>query len=364
MGEVKLVNVSNTFGKQEAVKNLSFEVPDGSFVSLLGPSGCGKTTTLRMIAGLEKPDQGDILIDGVRVNDVPPHKRDIAMVFQFYAIYPGMTVFDNMAFPLRQRKWSKQDIRKRVKEIAEILQISHLLDKDAMSLTVGEKQRVALGRAMVRDPKVFLFDEPLTNLDARLRSKMRVELKKLHTRIKTTTIYVTHDQLEAITLSDKIGVMNLGVLQQFDTPENLYNNPVNTFVAGFIGTPTMNLLECRVSNSGDKPFLQFDGFSLSEEFLRRNLRKLPDGMELVFGVRPTDIEVEAGEKGGVLHGRVDVIESLGDKYILDLSVGNTVFRVVSREASVKVGNEMEIFIDPEKIHLFDKKTGQRLNMVG
>jgi len=193
---------------------------------------------------------------------------------------------------------------------------------------------------------------------------MRVELKKLHTRIKTTTIYVTHDQLEAITLSDKIGVMNLGVLQQFDTPENLYNNPVNTFVAGFIGTPTMNLLECRVSNSGDKPFLQFDGFSLSEEFLRRNLRKLPDGMELVFGVRPTDIEVEAGEKGGVLHGRVDVIESLGDKYILDLSVGNTVFRVVSREASVKVGNEMEIFIDPEKIHLFDKKTGQRLNMVG
>ena len=325
MGEVKLVNVSKTFGKQEAVKNLSFEVPDGSFVSLLGPSGCGKTTTLRMIAGLEKPDKGDILIDGVRVNDVPPHKRDIAMVFQFYAIYPGMTVFDNMAFPLRQRKMSKQDIQRRVKEIAEILQISHLLDKDAMGLTVGEKQRVALGRAMVREPKVFLFDEPLTNLDARLRAKMRVELKKLHNRIKITTIYVTHDQLEAVTLADKIGVMNLGVLQQFDTPQNLYNKPINTFVAGFIGTPTMNLIDCRVSNSGQKVFLQFDGFSLSEEFLGKNLRALPDGMELVFGVRPTDIEAELGEKGGVLRGKINLIESLGDRYILDLSVGNTIF---------------------------------------
>ncbi|MEM3032171.1 MAG: ABC transporter ATP-binding protein, partial [Nitrososphaerota archaeon] len=280
---------------------------------------------------------------------------------QFYAIYPGMTVFENMAFPLKQRKWSKPDIQKRVKGVAEILQISHLLDKDAMSLTVGEKQRVALGRAMVRDPKVFLLDEPLTNLDARLRSKMRVELKRLHSHIKTTTIYVTHDQLEAMTLADKIGVMNLGVLHQYDTPENLYKHPANVFVAGFIGSPTMNLLECRVSRRGRTAFLEFDGFTLPGEILNGRLSNLPDGMELVFGVRPTDLSVERTGTGSGLRGRVDVVEPLGDKSILDISVGRTVLRVVvPRAASARVGEEVELYTDPEKVHLFDRKTGSRL----
>jgi multiple sugar transport system ATP-binding protein len=359
MADVRLVGVSKRFGKQEAVRNLTLEVQDKSFVCLLGPSGCGKTTTLRMIAGLESPDTGEIYIGGNLVNKVPPHERDIAMVFQFYAIYPGMTVFDNLAFPLRQRKWTKGEIAKRVREVAEILQIAHLLEKDAMSLTVGEKQRVALGRALVRDPKVFLLDEPLTNLDARLRAVMRVELKKLHNRIKTTTIYVTHDQLEAMTLADKIGVMESGVLQQYDTPSNLYNRPANLFVAGFIGSPPMNLLECRV-RKGERIYLDFDGFTLAADGFDGRLKSVHDGMELVFGVRPSDIRVEEGG-GGLLNGRIEVIEPLGDKAILDILVGRTVVRVLEyRKARIDLGSNVALYMDSEKIHFFDKKTGLRL----
>jgi len=359
MASVRLVGVSKRFGKHEAVRNLTLEVPDRSFVCLLGPSGCGKTTTLRMIAGLETPDTGEIYIGENLVNKVPPYERDIAMVFQFYAIYPGMTVFDNLAFPLKQRKWPKGEIVRRVREVAEILRIDHLLEKDAMSLTVGEKQRVALGRAMVRDPKVFLLDEPLTNLDARLRAVMRIELKKLHNKIKTTTIYVTHDQLEAMTMADRIGVMESGVLQQYDTPSNLYDKPANLFVAGFIGSPTMNLLECRV-RKGERTYLDFDGFTLSSDSLDSRLKNVYDGMELVFGVRPSDIRVEEGG-GGLLNGRIEVIEPLGDKAILDISVGKTIIRVLERgKAQVNVGSSVALYIESEKIHFFDKKTGLRL----
>jgi len=359
MASVRLVGVSKRFGKHEAVRNLTLEVPDRSFVCLLGPSGCGKTTTLRMIAGLETPDTGEIYIGENLVNKVPPYERDIAMVFQFYAIYPGMTVFDNLAFPLKQRKWPKGEIVRRVREVAEILRIDHLLEKDAMSLTVGEKQRVALGRAMVRDPKVFLLDEPLTNLDARLRAVMRIELKKLHNKIKTTTIYVTHDQLEAMTMADRIGVMESGVLQQYDTPSNLYDKPANLFVAGFIGSPTMNLLECRV-RKGERTYLDFDGFTLSSDSLDSRLKNVYDGMELVFGVRPSDIRVEEGG-GGLLNGRIEVIEPLGDKAILDISVGKTKIRVLERgKAQVNVGSSVALYIESEKIHFFDKKTGLRL----
>ncbi|GBC69295.1 Trehalose import ATP-binding protein SugC [archaeon HR01] len=361
MADVKLVKVSKRFGRQVAVKDLSLEVSEGSFTCLLGPSGCGKTTTLRMVAGLEKPDSGDIYIGGVRVNDIPAYERDIAMVFQFYAIYPGMTVFENMAFPLKQRKWSKNDISRRVREIAEILQISHLLDKDAMSLTVGEKQRVALGRAMVRDPKVFLLDEPLTNLDARLRARMRVELKMLHQRIKTTTIYVTHDQLEAMTLADKIGVMNLGELQQYDTPENLYNRPANVFVAGFIGTPTMNLVECRVSRRGGGQSLAGEGFTFSADSLNGRLRDLPEGYEVIMGLRPTEIVVDRAERGAGLIGKVEVLEPIGDKSILDISVGKTLFRaVVPRTFDIRVGETVSLYVESERVHIFDKNTGVRL----
>lgn len=361
MAGVELVKISKTFGKQQAVKELSLQVADGSFVCLLGPSGCGKTTTLRMIAGLEKPDSGDIYIDGVKVNDMPPHRRDIAMVFQFYAIYPGLTVFENLAFPLKQRKWSKTDIQRRVKEVAEMLQLENLLDKDAMSLTVGEKQRIALGRALVRNPKVFLYDEPLTNLDARLRAKMRVQLKKLHQQIKTTTIYVTHDQLEAMTLADKIGVMNFGVLQQFDTPENLYNSPANVFVAGFIGSPTMNLVECVAGKRDGKTTLEFGDFTVAGEPWEKRFEGLHEGMELVMGVRPTDLWLDTPSEGALVRGVVDVIEPLGDKSIIDVSVGRIIFRVMtSKSTRINLGDQVGVYSEPEKIHLFDRKTGMRL----
>jgi len=360
MADVKLIDVSKRFGNQVAVKNLSFEVPDGLFVCLLGPSGCGKTTTLRIIAGLERPDSGDIYIGGERVNDFPPHERDIAMVFQFYAIYPGMTVFDNLAFPLKQKKWSKNDIARRVKEVAEILQISHILDRDAMGLTVGEKQRVALGRALVRNPRVFLLDEPLTNLDARLRSKMRIELKRLHQRIKTTTIYVTHDQLEAMTLADKIGVMNFGELQQYDKPENLYNRPINLFVAGFVGTPTMNFVECKVHKKGDNTYIVAEGFTFSATSLNNRVKELPDGYELVIGIRPTDIIISSVETGAELKGKVEVVEPIGDKKILDISIGKTLLRVVVSRTSFIEGDSVSLHFDYDKIHIFDKKTGVRI----
>src|SRR5215469_7997114 len=251
MADVALRDVVKRFDNVEAVRQISLDIPDKEFVVLVGPSGCGKSTTLRMIAGLEEATAGDILIDGEKVNDVPPKDRDIAMVFQNYALYPHMTVFENMSFGLRLRRFPKAEIRQRVEQAARILDITDLLDRRPKQLSGGQRQRVAMGRAIVRNPKVFLFDEPLSNLDAKLRVQMRTEIKRVHQKVKTTTIYVTHDQVEAMTLADRVVIMNAGRIDQIGTPHEVYHTPKTQFVAGFIGSPTMNMLPCRLVENGD-----------------------------------------------------------------------------------------------------------------
>ncbi|MEM2902677.1 MAG: ABC transporter ATP-binding protein [Candidatus Bathyarchaeia archaeon] len=362
MASVKLENLTKRFGKVTAVNHLNLEVKDGEFVCILGPSGCGKTTTLRMIAGLEKQDEGNVYIGDKIVNDLPPPERDIAMVFQFYAIYPGMTVYDNLAFPLKQRKMSKDEIRKRVKETAAMLRIDHILDKDAMSLTAGEKQRIALGRAYVRNPQLFLLDEPLTNLDAGLRAIMRVELKRLQKEVGQTTIYVTHDQLEGMTMADRIAVMNLGLLQQYDTPENLFNKPKNLFVAGFVGTPTMNFIECNRIEKDGAIYLEFDDVNLDVSRFKALFKEGGVGEEVVLGIRPTDISLQK-EKGrdGYVQGAVEVLELLGDQMIVDLAVGKETVRAMApRTAKLDYGEKLWLKFDMERIHLFDKKSGEAI----
>ena len=359
MASVTIENLTKRFGALEAVKNLNLEVQDGTLACLLGPSGCGKTTTLRMIAGLEKPDEGKILIGDKVVNDLSPVEREIAMVFQFYAIYPGMTVRQNLEFPLRQQKTTKDEIDSRVSKTAEMLRISSLLDKDAMGLTAGEKQRVALGRAYVRSAKVLLLDEPLTNLDARLRATMRVELKRIHEELGQTTIYVTHDQVEAMSMADKIGVMDQGILQQYDSPGQLYDHPKSLFVAGFVGSPTMNFLECdRVEKDG-KTFLQFETFALDVSEIREAL--LGGGKRLVLGVRPHDISVERQGAKQSVKAEVYLVELIGDQRIIDLRLGGRLVRaVVPRTAKATVGQRLEIALDLNRIHVFDKETEKAL----
>src|SRR2546425_5442895 len=263
LARVVLEHLKKSFGKLEAVKDLSLDVEYGKFVCFLGPSGCGKTTTLRMIAGLEEPDSGSIYVGDSSVNELDASERNIAMVFQFYAMYPGITVRENLAFPLEQRRISRGEIQSRVKETAEILRIDHLLDKVATKLTSGEKQRVAIGRAIIRRPQVYLMDEPLTNLDAGLRAVMRVELSRLQRELKQTMIYVTHDQLEGMSMANKIAVMNEGQILQYDTPETIYRRPTNLFVAGFVGSPTMNFIECTLSKTNGRTTLDFGSFRMN-----------------------------------------------------------------------------------------------------
>jgi len=355
LASVRIENLTKRFGKMEAVKDLTLDVQDGTIVSLLGPSGCGKTTTLRMIAGLEKPDEGKIWIGDKLVNELSPVDRDIAMVFQFYAIYPGMTVYDNLAFPLKQKNMSKDEIDDRVKKTSEMLRISHLLNNDAMGLTAGEKQRVALGRAYVRNAQLLLLDEPLTNLDARLRATMRVELKRIHKELGQTTIYVTHDQVEAMSMADKIGVMNQGILLQYDAPGQLYDHPNDLFVAGFIGSPTMNFLECERIEKGGKILLQFERFALEVTDLRETL--LAAGKKLVMGVRPHDVSVgPRGIKQGN-EAEVYLVEPIGDQNIIDLKVGSQLVKaVVPRNVKVAEGAKIDMTFDLNRIHVFDKET--------
>jgi len=358
MARVLLENLTKRFGKLEAVKGLDLEIKDGEFVCLLGPSGCGKTTTLRMIAGLEKQDEGNVYIGDKVVNGLPPPERDIAMVFQFYAIYPGMTVFDNLAFPLKQRRVPKPEIVKKVKETARMLRIDNILNKDAMSLTAGEKQRIALGRAFVRNPQVFLLDEPLTNLDAGLRAIMRVELKRLQKEIGQTTIYVTHDQLEGMTMADRIAVMKDGVLQQYDTPDILFNKPNNLFVAGFVGSPTMNLLGCTYVEERGRGKVIFDSCSLDVDKYRDVISKGKTGNEMILGIRPTDVIIlkEKG-KDNLIEGKVDVVELIGDEIIVDAGVGEDIVRAVApRRFPVKVDEKVWLRFDMDRVHLFDKQT--------
>lgn len=360
MSNVSLKNISKIYeGGTIAVNNINIEIQDKEFVVLVGPSGCGKTTTLRMIAGLEDITKGDLLIDGVIVNDVLPKNRDIAMVFQNYALYPHMTVFENMAFGLKLRKIPKQEIQTRVNEAAAILGLNEYLNRKPKALSGGQRQRVALGRAIVRKPKVFLFDEPLSNLDAKLRVQMRTEISRLHHQLGTTMIYVTHDQTEAMTMGDRIVVMKDGIIQQVDTPINLYKNPVNKFVAGFIGSPAMNFLEGSIVKSNGLQFLSSGG-NLKVDFSGAILTMLEKyiNKKIWLGIRPEDIydEVDSVKFNNVtqLDVKIDLVEPMGNESYLYFNIDDVqcLARVTSRE-SIKDGLIRKLKINNEKIHLFD-----------
>ena len=360
-------------GGVTAVSDFCLEVKDKEFIILVGPSGCGKTTTLRMIAGLEEITEGELFIGDKLVNDVAPKDRDIAMVFQNYALYPHMTVFDNMAFGLKLRKTRKEEIKRRVEEAARILDIAHLLDRRPKALSGGQKQRVALGRAIVREPKVFLLDEPLSNLDAKLRATMRTELTKLHQRLKTTFIYVTHDQVEAMTMATRIVVMKDGLIQQVDTPQNLYDLPCNIFVAGFIGTPQMNFVNgtlVREKNSKDIYFKFNENFTLKVPDSKNEDGQLEDyiGKEVILGVRPELIHDEERYleqfTDSIINAKVEVTELMGAEIFLYLSMGeetattevtNLVSRVSSR-CRARTGDDIKMAIDMTRAHIFDKDT--------
>lgn len=358
MAEVKLVNVSKAYdGKNMVVQNVNLEVHDKEFVVLVGPSGCGKSTTLRMIAGLEEISEGDLYIDGKKVNDIPPAQRDIAMVFQNYALYPHMTVFENMAFGLKLRKFSKQEIKERVEYAAKILGIVELLGRKPKQLSGGQRQRVAVGRAIVRKPKVFLFDEPLSNLDAKLRVQMRTEISKLHHQLGATMVYVTHDQIEAMTMGDIIVLMKNGIVQQMDTPLNLYNKPVNKFVAGFIGSPPMNFMEGKIEGNDCHTFKSLNG-SLTVKLSKSQSSKLADyaGEEIYLGIRPEDIsllEIDGTQKYSWIP---DLVEPMGSDANIYFNVdGVQVVCKTGISELPKVGKQINIYLKCDKLHFFDKE---------
>ena len=346
-----------------AVTDFNLEIQDKEFIIFVGPSGCGKSTTLRMIAGLEEISKGEMYIGGRLINDVPPKDRDIAMVFQSYALYPHMTVYKNIAFGLELRKTPKDEIKRRVEEAARILDISHLLDRKPKALSGGQRQRVAMGRAIVRNPKVFLMDEPLSNLDAKLRVQMRSEIASLHNRLKATIIYVTHDQTEAMTLGTRIVVLKDGVIMQVDSPQKLYNEPNNLFVAGFIGSPQMNFIDAVCKVEGERVTLNFEKTSVV--LPPAKAKKLIDGgyngKTVVMGIRPEDIgdsqiEIEA-HKDAVFETDVTGYELLGSEVLLYFNVAGTAMTAkVDSRTTARMGDHITLAIDPEKIHCFDKET--------
>ena len=350
-------------GGVTAVSDFNLEVKDKEFLVLVGPSGCGKTTTLRMIAGLEEITEGELFIGDRLVNDVAPKDRKIAMVFQNYALYPHMSVYENMAFGLKLNKTPKEEIKRRVEEAARILDITHLLDRKPKALSGGQKQRVALGRAIVRNPMVFLLDEPLSNLDAKLRAAMRTELTKLHNRVGTTFVYVTHDQVEAMTMATRIVVMKDGLIQQVDTPQNLYDSPVNIFVAGFIGTPQMNFINGTLTKEGEDVFFNFENNAIKLPADKANNPALQEyiGKEVVAGLRPECIHDEpmqlAALEESTVDAFVDVTELMGAEIYLYLNIGETnlIARVSSRSAS-RAGDTIKVAFDTSRLHIFDKDT--------
>ena len=364
MASVTLKNVYKIYsGGVTAVTDFCLEIADKEFIILVGPSGCGKSTTLRMIAGLEEISKGELYIGDTLSNDIAPKDRDIAMVFQNYALYPHMTVFDNMAFGLKLRKTPKDEIKRRVEEAARILDISHLLDRKPKALSGGQRQRVALGRAIVRDPKVFLLDEPLSNLDAKLRAQMRTEIAKLHQRLGTTFIYVTHDQTEAMTMGDRIVVMKDGFIQQVDTPQNLYDLPCNEFVAGFMGSPQMNFVDATVGKNDKGLTLTFGGCTLNVPADKAEGTNLEEyvGKEVVFGIRPENVnddpEFLAATNGAVGEASVEVTELMGAEIYLYLNCeGNAITARVKPTSTAKSGDIIKIGFDMSKMHVFDKET--------
>jgi multiple sugar transport system ATP-binding protein len=365
MASVTYQNVVKKFGDLEIIKKLNIEVQDKEFLVLVGPSGCGKTTALRLLAGLEEITDGEIKIDNRVVNDVAPKDRDIAMVFQSYALYPHLSVFDNMAFGLKLRKTPKDEIKRRVNEAAQVLDITHLLDRKPRQLSGGQRQRVAVGRAIVREPKVFLFDEPLSNLDAKLRVQMRSEISKLHQRLQTTFIYVTHDQTEAMTMATRIAVINKGLLLQLDTPQMLYDKPNNLFVAGFIGSPAMNFFPAKLTVSGSKVTVETDTFKVNIPDAFSGPYKNLDGKSVIFGIRPENIHDPEfapvninGEKVSV---KVDVTELMGNETLLYLVNGkNTFIARVDPRSKKRVGDEIQVVFDMDKFHIFDASTEESI----
>jgi multiple sugar transport system ATP-binding protein len=364
MAEVVLKDLVKKFGDVVAVKDMNLTVHDREFLVLVGPSGCGKTSTLRMVAGLEEITAGEVHIGGRLVNHLPPKDRDIAMVFQNYALYPHMTVYDNMAFGLKMRKFSRAEIEKRVQEAAEILGIQELLQRKPRQLSGGQRQRVAVGRAIVRHPQVFLFDEPLSNLDAKLRVQMRVELKKLHQRLQATAIYVTHDQVEAMTLGDRVVVMKDGVIQQVGDPLEVYSSPANKFVAGFIGSPAMNFFDCTVTGAGGNLSLEAPGLCLSVPKERDESLAAHINRQVTLGIRPEDIKEvsEGGPPGASIEAVVEVKEPLGSEVLLNMRVGpNPVVARVQPSTTIRVGEKVRLSVDPTKIYLFDPHTEQAIS---
>ena len=349
--------VRKTFGETVAIPGLDLEIASGEFVSLLGPSGCGKTTTLRMLAGLEAPTAGRILIGGRAVNDLAPSERDIAMVFQSYALYPHMTVAQNIAYPLRKRGVPRASRPAMVRAVADLLQLGPLLDRKPRQLSGGQQQRVALGRALVREPKVFLLDEPLSNLDAKLRAHMRAELIELQHRLGKTTVYVTHDQLEAMTMSARIAVMHGGALQQYATPAEIYHRPANTFVAGFIGTPAMTLAEGEIAAGPSGPSLKLGGLNFAMP--ASCLAQKPSGTRRVtIAVRPEDVLIGSGDA----RATVRLVEPTGHESIVRVKAGGVDFTVrVAGDARLNLGEIVPFDLARERIHVFDRDTGVRLN---
>ncbi len=374
MASLSLRNVYKRYpGGVTAVSDFNLEIKDKEFIILVGPSGCGKSTTLRMVAGLEEISDGEIYIGDRLVNDVAPKDRDIAMVFQNYALYPHMTVFDNMAFGLKLRKTPKDEIKRRVEEAARILDIEHLLERKPKALSGGQRQRVALGRAIVREPKVFLLDEPLSNLDAKLRAQMRTEISKLHQRLGTTFIYVTHDQTEAMTMGTRIVVMKSGLIQQVDTPQNLYLYPCNLFVAGFIGSPQMNFIESKLIKNGDDYYVEFGSEDTKTRAGVKYQVKLPADKnkddrlaayvdkEVIMGIRPEHVHNEedllAANPDGIVEADVEVTELMGaETYLYMNCEGQSINARVAPTNTARPGDKIKIALDTSKIHLFDKDT--------
>jgi multiple sugar transport system ATP-binding protein len=355
-----LEHVTKSFGNIVAVDDVSMEIKDKTFVALLGPSGCGKTTTLRLIAGLETLSKGDIYIGETLVNYMSPRDRNIAMVFQSYALYPHMTVFGNIAFPLELRRIPRSEIRNRVEETAALLEVEDLLDRKPKELSGGQRQRVALGRAIVRNPEVFLLDEPLSNLDAKLRVYMRAELKRLQRRLGVTTIYVTHDQIEALTMSDRIAVMDKGRLQQVGGADELYGTPTNTWVAGFIGSPPMNFFDCTLTLEGQQSFLDASEFKLEIDLEFGTLiTEKSSSTEFILGVRPEDLTVVKGDLGKCeIPAEIYVVEPVGESTIVDLRIGRYLAKArASAGFRGEIGENVAVIITRNKIHIFDKKTG-------
>jgi multiple sugar transport system ATP-binding protein len=366
MARVIFDHVWKRFGETVAVRDLSLDLPDGEFVVLVGPSGSGKSTAMRMVAGLDEISDGLVVIGDRVVNDLTPKERDIAMVFQSYALYPHMNVFDNLAYALKLRGFPKDEIGTRVREAARILDIEHFLERKPKELSGGQRQRVALGRAIVREPQVFLMDEPLSNLDAKLRVQTRAEIIKLHRRIGTTTIYVTHDQVEAMTMGDRIAVLNFGELQQFDTPKNLYDRPANMFVAGFIGSPSMNFLSMDFEIRENELWLTGDGLSVRAPEGIRSALSANDRSSVTLGIRPEHIQTtlmdEQISEGITLDATVDVVELLGNEQFVyfDTGLKDQLIARVPADPPLEPGNSVRIVLPAERLHFFDVETEEAI----